>query len=131
MEIEGFVYKKAFSLEETWNVIEEVSEGAQIKIYPVNYNIEKLDIVIRILEILERDLKMKSSSVKLRAQRSLMLENEKLNKLGGEGYFVLFNEGGIKNLNLYFLNNSSEKIKKENGRKYIDVFKELSLINEM
>lgn len=127
VEIEGFIYIKAFSLEEVWNVIEEISKGALLKVYPINYDIEKLDIVIRIVEILEKDLKTKPSSVKLRAQRSLILENEKLNKLEGEGYFAVFNENNQSILNLYFLNSNSKKIKMENGRKYIDVFKDLEL----
>lgn len=131
VEIEGFIYIKAFSLEEVWNVIEEISKGALLKVYPINYDIEKLDIVIRIVEILEKDLKTKPSSVKLRAQRSLILENEKLNKLEGEGYFAVFNENNQSILNLYFLNSNSKKIKKENGRKYIDVFKDLELDAEI
>ncbi|MGL5657301.1 MAG: helix-turn-helix domain-containing protein [Fusobacteriaceae bacterium] len=131
VEIEGFIYIKAFSLEEVWNVIEEISKGALLKVYPINYDIEKLDIVIRIVEILEKDLKTKPSSVKLRAQRSLILENEKLNKLEGEGYFAVFNENNQSILNLYFLNSNSKKIKMENGRKYIDVFKDLELDAEI
>lgn len=131
VEIEGFIYIKAFSLEEVWNVIEEISKGALLKVYPINYDIEKLDIVIRIVEILEKDLKTKPSSVKLRAQRSLILENEKLNELEGEGYFAVFNENNQSILNLYFLNSNSKKIKMENGRKYIDVFKDLELDAEI
>lgn len=131
VEIEGFIYKKAFSLDEVWNVIEEISKGASLKVYPINYDIEKLDIAIRIVEILERDLRTKPSSLKLRAQRSLILENEKLNKLDGEGYFAVFNENNHSILNLYFLNSDSKKIKMENGRRYIDVFKDLEIESEI
>ena len=55
VEIEGFIYKKAFSIDEVWNVIEEISKGTTLRVYPINYDIEKLEIAIRIVEILERD----------------------------------------------------------------------------
>ncbi|MBC2857076.1 helix-turn-helix transcriptional regulator [Cetobacterium sp. 2A] len=127
VEIKGYLYKKAFSLDEVWNVIEEISIGAELKVHPVKFNIEQLDIVIRIVEILERDLKKKSNSIKLRTQRFLILENEKLKKSEAEGYYTIFIENNIKILNLYFLNSKSEKIKIKNERKYIEVFKEFTL----
>ncbi|MGL4508952.1 hypothetical protein, partial [Cetobacterium sp.] len=85
------------------------------------------DIVIRVVEILERDLRIETNSIKLRAQRSLILENEKLKELGGRGYYNVFIEDNMRVLNLYFLNSSSKKIKKDEEREYIEVFKELEM----
>lgn len=123
IKIEGYLHKKAFSLDETWSLMEEII----LKVHPVNFDIEKLDIVIRIVEILERDLKIETNSIKLRAQRSLILENEKLKELSGRGYYSVFIEDNTRVLNLYFLNSSSKKIKKDEEREYIEVFKELEM----
>lgn len=127
IKIDGYLYKKAFSLDETWNLMEEISKGYVLKIHPVNFDIEKLDIVIRIVEILERDLKIETNSIKLRVQRTLILENEKLKQLGGRGYYTVFTEENVRVLNLYFLESSSKKIKKDEDKEYIEVFKELEI----
>nr|WP_306559187.1 helix-turn-helix transcriptional regulator [Cetobacterium somerae] len=127
IKIDGYLYKKAYSLDEAWNLMEEISKGYVLKVHPVNFDIEKLDIVIRIVEILERDLKVETNSIKLRAQRTLILENEKLKQLGGRGYYTVFTEDDVRVLNLYFLNSSSKKIKTDEEREYIEVFKELEM----
>lgn len=127
IKIDGYLYKKAYSLDEAWNLMEEISKGYVLKVHSVNFDIEKLDIVIRIVEILERDLKVETNSIKLRAQRTLILENEKLKQLGGRGYYTVFIEDDVRVLNLYFLNSSSKKIKTDEEREYIEVFKELEM----
>ncbi len=124
IKIEGYLYKQASSLDLASSVIKELSKGGELKVHPVDFNIEKLDIVIRITEILERSLKDKPYSTRLRAQRSLLLENEKLKEAGGEGFYTVFLEDGIRVLNLYFVSKECKKIKSSKGKRYIEVFKE-------
>lgn len=127
IKIDGYLYKKAFSLDEVWGLMEEISHEYTLKVHPVNFNIEKLDIVIRIVEILERDLKVETNSIKLRTQRTLILENEKLKNLNGRGYYTVFMRDDARVLNLYFLDGGSQEIKKDGEREYIEVFEELKI----
>lgn len=127
IEIEGYIYQKSFSLDEAWALMEEISKGYVLKVYPINFNIEKLDIAIKIVEILEKDLKIETNSIKLRVQKSLSLENKKLKQLSDRCYYTLFKEKDKRILILYFLNSNSKKIKKDEEKEYIEVYKQLDM----
>lgn len=124
VEIEGYMYKKALSLECVSSVIEEIASGAKLRVHPVDTDIEKLDIIIRITEILEGNLKDKPCSTKLRFQKMLLLENEKLERVGGEGFYTVFLEGDMRIVKLYFVDRDYEGIKSSGGMRYIEVFNE-------
>lgn len=124
IKIEEYIYVKAFSLDDVWDVIEDISKKDRIRVSPVKYNIEKLDVVIRIIEIFETDLKSKLSSRKLRTQRQLLLEIGKLNEMGGQGFYTETYEEEVSTLNVYFTDNNFSGINLIGNKKYIEVCKE-------
>lgn len=124
IKIDGYLYKKAFSINRSSQLIKVLSNEFQLKVHPLEFSAQELEGIIRVVEILEKDLKNKPSSIKLRTQKNLLLENEKLKKMGIEGFYTTFLEKDLPVLNIYFLREADESIKERDSQRYIEVFKE-------